>query len=114
MSFITNCGRGKISELFITESERQFGNCNDDYGQYAIERYEFCVVSVSRLRDHIELTATSKRALSTTTTSRFLSPTQTRTLFDSRRHQVTGSIVLNRPDWSPRGICKQYIDACAN
>ena len=87
MSFITNCGRGKISELFITESERQFGNCNDDYGQYAIERYEFCVVSVSRLRDHIELTATSKRALSTTTTSRFLSPTQTRTLFDSRRHQ---------------------------
>ena len=42
-------------ERFIGESERQFGNCNEDYAQYAIERFEFCTLSVIRLRDHLTL-----------------------------------------------------------
>ena len=30
-------------ERFIGENERQFGNCNEDYAQYAIERFEFFI-----------------------------------------------------------------------
>ena len=39
---------------FIGEAERQFGNCNEDYAQYAVEMFEFCIQSASRLRDHLE------------------------------------------------------------
>ena len=40
-------------ERFIGETERQFGSCNEDYAQYAIERFRFCIQNASRLRDHL-------------------------------------------------------------
>ena len=33
---------------------RQFGNCSEAYANYAIERLEVCVLTVSHLRDHFE------------------------------------------------------------
>ena len=43
----------KEMEHFISETEQQFGSFNEDYAQYAIDRFEFCVHSASRLRDHL-------------------------------------------------------------
>lgn len=41
-------------DMFIGESGRHFGSCNADYARYALERYEQCVLSVSRLRRFID------------------------------------------------------------
>ena len=41
-------------DSFIGETERQFGNCNEEYTHYAIERFEFTIQSSRRLHDHLE------------------------------------------------------------
>ena len=40
--------------MFDGESGRQFGNCSEAYANYAIERLEVCVLTVSHLRDHFK------------------------------------------------------------
>ena len=40
--------------IFLRESGRQFGNCLENYANYAIERLEICIITVSRLKAHLE------------------------------------------------------------
>ena len=42
-------------DRFISEAKRQFGNCNEEYTHYAIERFEFSTQSSRCLRDYLEL-----------------------------------------------------------
>ena len=40
--------------VFLRESGRQFGNCSENFANYAIERLEICIITVSRLKAHLE------------------------------------------------------------
>ena len=40
--------------VFLYESGRQFGNCSENFANYAIERLEICIITVSRLKAHLE------------------------------------------------------------
>ena len=40
--------------VFLCESGRQFGNCSENYANYAIEMLEICIITVSRLKAHLE------------------------------------------------------------
>ena len=40
--------------VFLRESGRQFGNCSENYANYAIERLEICIITVSCLKAHLE------------------------------------------------------------
>jgi len=39
---------------FLCESRSQFGNCSQNYADYAVERLKICITSVSHLKDHLE------------------------------------------------------------
>ena len=39
---------------FLCESGRQFGNCSENYANYAVERLEICITNVAHLKDHLE------------------------------------------------------------
>lgn len=43
----------KISS-FLRESGQQFGNCSENYANYAVERLEICIITVTRLKEHLE------------------------------------------------------------
>ena len=47
-------------DLFAGERGRQFGNCSEAYANYAIERIEVCVLTVSHLRDNFETQGVSQ------------------------------------------------------
>ena len=40
--------------VFLRESGRQFGNCSENFANYAIERLEIFIITVSRLKAHLE------------------------------------------------------------
>jgi len=39
---------------FLRESGRQFGSCSENYANYSIERLEVCIITVTRLKEHLE------------------------------------------------------------